>query len=109
MIDDVWPWLQQKGVRLTKIHPLHRDEASEESKKLVQSNKDEGDRAKASASAPEQAPAVKPPGTPLSNDAENFPSLGQSAPRTGRAFKPPPGKAVAEAWPPLPKIDAPGK
>eukprot|EP00959_Pyramimonas_sp_CCMP1952_P026020 546251-Pyramimonas_sp.AAC.1 len=27
--DDIWPRLQDKGVRLAKIHPIHRDEASD--------------------------------------------------------------------------------
>eukprot|EP00959_Pyramimonas_sp_CCMP1952_P152755 3196030-Pyramimonas_sp.AAC.1 len=30
--DDIWPWLQGKGVRPTRINPLHNDEASDTSK-----------------------------------------------------------------------------
>eukprot|EP00959_Pyramimonas_sp_CCMP1952_P033565 704753-Pyramimonas_sp.AAC.1 len=62
-IDDIWPWLQQKGVRLTKIHPLHRDEASKEFAKPVEDNKEEKNKSKRTAEANQAEPAAKPSGT----------------------------------------------
>eukprot|EP00959_Pyramimonas_sp_CCMP1952_P306123 6406467-Pyramimonas_sp.AAC.1 len=34
MFDYIWPWLQEKGVRLTRIHAMHWSEATEESMRL---------------------------------------------------------------------------
>eukprot|EP00959_Pyramimonas_sp_CCMP1952_P149267 3123099-Pyramimonas_sp.AAC.1 len=56
--------------------------------------------------AQQQALAAKPSGAPFSLGTEDFPRLGQPASRAGRASKPPPGKAAAEAWPQLRNADA---
>eukprot|EP00959_Pyramimonas_sp_CCMP1952_P443528 9285201-Pyramimonas_sp.AAC.1 len=57
--DDIGPWLQEKGVRLTKIQAIHRDEASERSVQLVEQNRQEKERA---AEGEEKGPAAKPSG-----------------------------------------------
>eukprot|EP00959_Pyramimonas_sp_CCMP1952_P124353 2600058-Pyramimonas_sp.AAC.1 len=76
-IDDIWPWPQQKGVRLTKIHPLHRNEASKGSVELVEQNKEEKEKSKKTAEAKQEQPAVKPSGTQFSIETGNFPNFGQ--------------------------------
>eukprot|EP00959_Pyramimonas_sp_CCMP1952_P007757 162091-Pyramimonas_sp.AAC.1 len=57
--DNIWPWLQEKGVRLTKTHAIHRNEASEESVKLVEQNRQEKEKAKKAAEAKQVEPAAK--------------------------------------------------
>eukprot|EP00959_Pyramimonas_sp_CCMP1952_P450002 9422018-Pyramimonas_sp.AAC.1 len=55
----------KKGVRLTKIHAMHRGEASGRSVQLFEQNRQEKERA---AEEDEEEPAAKPPGTPFSID-----------------------------------------
>eukprot|EP00959_Pyramimonas_sp_CCMP1952_P205244 4292206-Pyramimonas_sp.AAC.1 len=88
--DNIWPWLQEKGVRLTKIHAIHRNEAAEESAKLVEQSRQEKETAKKAAEAKQVELAAKPPGTQFSIETGDFPNLGQTSATQERACKAPP-------------------
>eukprot|EP00959_Pyramimonas_sp_CCMP1952_P225029 4705469-Pyramimonas_sp.AAC.1 len=54
--NDIWPWPQEKGVILTKIHATHKSEASDISTTLVEQNRLEKEKA---VEGGEKEPAAK--------------------------------------------------